>query len=147
VKVAAIWCYLYRAVDDDGQVVDVVVCARRDMAAARRFFTTMLALHEEPEEVTTDRAPALAAVMAELLRGAVHETEQYSNNRVEADHGRLKARLGPMGGLKTLPSAPIMVAGYAFIQNLRRGHYELGVEAQRHQLRVAGAFDEINRAI
>ena len=52
-----------------------------------------------------------------------------------------------MRGLKTLRSARTIVAGHAFIQNLRRGHYELGVEAQRHQLRVAGAFDEIKRAI
>ncbi len=146
-KVAAIWRYVYRAVDDHGQVIDVLVSARRDVAAARRFFTTMLAFHEEPEEVTTDRAPALAAAIAELLPAAVHETERYANNRVEADHGRLKARLRPMRGLKTLRSARTIVAGHAFIQNVRRGHYELGVEAQRHQLRVAGAFDEINRAI
>ena len=56
VKVAGIWRYVYRAVDEHGQVIDVLVSVRRDMAAARRFSTMMLAVHEEPEEVTTDRA-------------------------------------------------------------------------------------------
>ena len=53
---------------------------------------------------------------------------EYANNRVEADHGRLKARLRPMRGLKQDRSARVIIAGHAFVQNLRRGHYELAVE-------------------
>jgi transposase-like protein len=59
VKVAGRWRYVYRAVDQHGQVVDVYVSARRDIAAARRFFTTALAAHGEPDEVVTDLSPAL----------------------------------------------------------------------------------------
>lgn len=147
VKVAGVWRYVYRAVDEHGQVIDVLVSSRRDLAAARRFFTRVLALHDEPEEFTTDCAAALAAVIAELLPAAVHDTEQYANNRIEADHGRLKARLRPMRGLKTLRSARTTITGHAFIQNLRRGHYELGVEARHSHLRIAAAFDELTRAI
>jgi transposase-like protein len=66
---------------------------------------------------------------------------------VEADHGRLKARLRPMRGLKRDRSASVVIRGHAFIQNLRRGHYELGVNARTHHLRVAGAFDELTEAI
>ena len=62
----------------------------------------MLEVHDDTEEITTDRAPTLAAVIAELLPAAVHDTERYANNRIEADHGRLKARLRPIRGLKTL---------------------------------------------
>jgi transposase-like protein len=54
-------------------------------------------------------------------------TEQYANNRIEADHGRVKARLRPMRGLKHDRNAGVVIAGHAFVQNLRRGHYELHV--------------------
>jgi transposase, IS6 family len=147
VKVAGIWRYVYRAVDERGQVIDVYVSARRDVTAARRFFTTALVAFGEPAEVVTDRAPALERVIAELLPGAFHNTERYANNRVECDHGRLKSRLRPMRGLKTDPTARVIIRGEAFMQNLRRGHYELGVEARDCHLPVAAAFDQLAEAI
>ena len=72
--------------------------------------------------------------------------EKYANNRVEADHGRLKARLRPMRGLKTDRNARVIIIGHAFIQNLRRGHYELGMEAAAKH-RLAESFDELALAI
>jgi transposase, IS6 family len=76
----------------------------------------------------------------------VHVTEQFANNAVEADHGRLKARLRPMRGLKRLRSARVISAGHAFIQNLHRGHYELGLDVgPRH--RIPEAFTELTCAI
>ena len=101
VKVAGVWRYVYRAVDEHGQVIDVLVSRRRDIAAARAFFAKAVLAHGQPHEVVTDRAAALANAITELLPGAEHNTEQYANNRVECDHGRLKARLRPMRGLKT----------------------------------------------
>ena len=89
----------------------------------------------------------MAHVIAELVPDAVHNTDQYANNRVECDHGRLKARLRPMRGLKTDRTASVIIRGHAFIQNIRRGHYELGVEARHDQLRVAAAIDELTTAI
>lgn len=62
--------------------------------------------------------------------------------RVEADHGRLKARLRPVRGLKQDRSARVIIAGHAFIQNLRRGHYEPAVE-QPINRRLVVAFDEL----
>ena len=147
VKVAGVWRYVYRAIDERGQVIDVLVSVRRDMTAARRFFVRMLAVQEDPQEITTDRAAALATVIAELLPAAVHDTEQYANNRMECDHGRLKARLRPMRGLKSFRSARTIIAGHVFIQNLRRGHSELGLQARHSRLRVAAAFGELARAI
>src|SRR5215218_9721947 len=79
VKVAGRWRYVYRAVDQHGQVVDVLVSPRRDLAAARRFFGRALAANDAPEEVVTDKAHALVRVVAELLPGALHETSQYAN--------------------------------------------------------------------
>jgi transposase-like protein len=97
VKVAGRWRYVYRAVDQFGQVIDVLVTARRDAAAAHRFFQRALgATKVMPVEVVTDQAPVYPVVLEELLPAAWHRTDRYANNRVEADHGRLKARLRPM---------------------------------------------------
>jgi transposase-like protein len=147
VRVAGVWRYVYRAVDQYGQVIDVYVLKRRNVAAATKFFETMLAGRERPREVTTDLAAPLLRVVDELLPDALHDTTQYANNRIECDHGRLKARLRPMRGLRTDRTASTVIRGHAFVQNLRRGHYELGVEARHDRLRVAAAFDELAEAI
>ena len=143
VKVAGVWRYVHRTVDGYGQVIDVFVSVRRDIAAARTFFATAIAAHGDPDEVVTDRAAALAFVIEEFVPHALHNTLKYANNRVECDHGRLKARLRPMRGLKTDRTATVIIEGHAFIQNLRRDHYELGVDARNRHLRCAAAFDEL----
>jgi transposase-like protein len=145
-KVSGRWLYLYRAVDQFGQVIDVLLSARRDASAARRFFIGALAQHPRPVEVTTDRAALYPRVLDELLPDACHVVERYANNRIEADHGRLKSRLRPMRGLKRIRSAVILAAGHAFVQNLRRGHYELGVDVPFWD-RVAAAFTELTAVI
>ena len=142
VKVSGTWRYVYRAVDQYGQVIDVFVSKKRDMKAATIFFTSVITAHGQPAEITTDRAHALVRVATELLPDALHDTTQYANNRVEADHGRLKARLRPMRGLKRDRTASVVIRGHAFIQNLRRGHYELGIDALPG-LTLAAAFDEL----
>jgi transposase, IS6 family len=145
-KVAGRWRYLYRAVDQFGQVIDVLLTEQRDATAARRFFTRALAHAPAPAEVTTDRAPAYLQVLDELLPATRHVTEPYANNPIEADHGRLKARLRPMRGLKRLRCAAVIAAGHAFVQNLRRGFYELALDISP-QLRLATAFTELAPAL
>ena len=147
VRVAGVWRYVYRAVDQYGQVIDVFVSKRRNIPAATRFFEMMLAGRDRPREVTTDLAAPLLRVVDDLLPEVLHDTTQYANNRIECDHGRLKARLRPMRGLRTDRTASTVIRGHAFVQNLRRGHYELGVEARHVRLRVAAAFDELAEAI
>jgi transposase-like protein len=128
VKVSGPWRYVYRAIDQFGHVIDVYVSPRRDGGAARCFFTRALATTKViPVEVTTDKAAVFPYVLDELSPGAWHCMQAYANNRMEADHGQLKRRLRLMRGLKTDQSARI-IAGHAFIQNIRRGHYELGVD-------------------
>jgi transposase, IS6 family len=142
VKVAGKWAYLYRAVDQHGQIIDVLLSERRDLPAARRFLTRALRAGTIPAEVTTDRAPVYPPVLDELIRSALHTVERYANNPIEADHGRLKARLRPMRGLKRHRSARILAAGHAFVQNLRRGHYDIATDIpDRHRLRKA--FDDL----
>ena len=147
VRVAGVWRYVYRAVDQYGQVIDVFVSKRRNVPAATKFFERMLAGRERPREVTTDLAAPLLRVVDDLLPEVLHDTTQYANNRIEWDHGRLKARLRPMRGLRTDRTATVVIRGHAFAQNLRRGRYELGVEARHVRLRVAAAFDELAEAI
>jgi transposase-like protein len=147
VRVAGVWRYVYRAVDQHGQVIDVLVSKRRNVSAAIKFFQAMLAGREHPREVTTDLAAPLLRVVDDLLPEVLHDTTQYANNRIECDHGRLKARLRPMRGLRTDRTASTVIRGHAFVQNLRRGHYELGVEACHERLRLAAAFDELAEAI
>ena len=146
VKVAGRWVYLYRAIDQYGQVIDVLVSEHRNLVATRQFFTRALQHGARPTEVSTDRAPAYPRVLDELLPAACHIVEQYANNPIESDHGRLKSRLRPMRGLTQLSSTRVISAGHAFIQNLRRGHYELGQDANpRH--RLSAVFAELVRAI
>jgi transposase-like protein len=122
VKVAGTWRYLFRAIDQFGQVIDVLLSPRRDANAARRFFELAIdRTRISPEEVTTDRYRVYPRVLDELLPAAFHDTEVHANNPLETDHGRLKARLRPMRGLKRDRTASVIVAGHAFVQNLRRG--------------------------
>jgi IS6 family transposase len=67
-------------------------------------------------------------VLDELVCSALHTLEQYANNPIESDHGPLKARMRPMRGLKRHRSARIIAAGHAFVQNIRRGHYEIATD-------------------
>jgi hypothetical protein len=92
------------------------------------------------------RFPAEVIVVAVRVPAAWHHIEQYANNPIEADHGQLKRRLRPMRGLQTDRTAQVVIAGHAFVQNLRRGNYELGVESSP-ALRVAAAFTELAEAI
>jgi transposase-like protein len=99
----------------------MLLSEQRDTTAARRFFTRALRYGPAPVEVTTDKAAPYLRVVDELVPDASHVTEQYGNNRIEADHSRLKARLRPMRGLKQVGSAARLAAGHALVQNLRRG--------------------------
>jgi transposase-like protein len=147
VSVNGVWRYVYRAVDQYGQVIDVLVSARRDAGAARRFFRRALAtLKVTPSEVVTDAAPVYPGVIDELIPSAWHHVEQYPNNPIEADHSQLKPRLRPMRGLRTDRTPQVIIAGHAFMQNLRRGHYELAIDAPP-TTRAAAAFTELAQAI
>ncbi|WP_112677901.1 IS6 family transposase [Micromonospora saelicesensis] len=147
VKVNGVWRYVYRAVDQHGQVIDVLVSARRDAAAARRFFHRALTtLKVTPSEVVTDAAPAYTKVLDDLFPTAWHHVERHANNPIEADHSQLKHRLRPMRGLRSDRTAQTIITGHAFMQNLRRGHYELATGVAPG-LRVAAAFTELARAI
>jgi IS6 family transposase len=82
VKVAGRWRYLYRAVDQFGQVIDVLLSGQRDTTAASRFFTRALAHGPAPVEVTTDKAGSYIRVLDDLVPAAAHVTEQYGTDEI-----------------------------------------------------------------
>jgi transposase-like protein len=108
VKVVGRWVYLYRAIDQFRQVIDVLVSQKRDMAATRGFFTRALEHGSSPTEVITDQAAVYPPVLEELAPGAWHHTEPYANNKIESDHSQVTSRIRPMRGLTQLRCAQVV---------------------------------------
>ena len=92
--------YQWRAVDQDGEVVDVYLQAKRDGAAAKRFFKRLLRSHgREPRTVVTDKLRSYGVAHRELIPETIHSTKQYENNRAEQSHeARGSRRPGPGSG-------------------------------------------------
>src|SRR5690348_11408677 len=90
VKVAGRWTYPYRAIDQHGQVIDVMLSARRDLTAARRFVARALRAARSRSRSRPTAPRLIPRVVDELARAALHTVEQHANNPIEADHGRLK---------------------------------------------------------
>ena len=107
VKVDGRWCYLYRAIDADGALVDSMLSETRDMDAAKRFFTqARTVVGHAPEKVTTDGHDAYPRAIRETLGPEVqHRTSRYMNNRIEQDHRGIKQRYDPMRGFGSFEAA------------------------------------------
>jgi putative transposase len=114
IKVNGRWCYMYRAIDREGNLVEALLSERRDMAAAQRFFAQALEVAEQaPEQVTTDGHDAYPRAIRETLGdGASHRTSRYKNNRIEQDHRSIKQRYYPMRGFGSFASAARFCAGF-----------------------------------
>jgi transposase-like protein len=126
-KVAGKPAYVYRALDEHGQVVDVYVSTRRASADAITFFRRAIeATGIVPDEVMTDGAAAYPPALAAALPPVAHETGKRVQQRIERDHQHLKGRLRPMRGFKTLAGARVVCRAHAFLRNLRRQCYEFG---------------------
>ena len=112
IKVGDRWCYLYRAIDRSGALIDVLLSERRDMKAARAFFRSAKAVTGvTPDRVTTDGHDSYPrAIRNELGRDVRHRTSRYLNNRREQDHRGIKGRYWPMGGFKCPDQPPGSVA-------------------------------------
>jgi putative transposase len=107
VKVGGKWCYLYRAIDRDGHLVDSMLSEHRDMASAKTFFTQAKdVVGHKPEKVTTDGHDSYPRAIHRILgRKVVHRTNRYLNNHVEQDHRGIKQRCYPMRGFGSFDSA------------------------------------------
>lgn len=141
------WTYIYRAIDQDGQVVDAYFSQRRNAKAAQTFFEH--AIDEtgvRPARVTTDKAKCYPPALRAAVPDVEHRTSKYLNNGIERDHGHLKQRLHPMRGFKQAASADVMARGHALIRNLRNGFSTLTL-AVPPNLRLAVAWPQLALAI
>jgi len=125
IQVGGQWKYLYRAVDRLGHTVDFLLTAKRDHAAARRFFELAIGLHDVPEKITIDKSGAnTAAVRSMIADSGVEITlrqSKYLNNLIEQDHRAIKRRTRPMLGFKTFHCATKLIAGIETMHMIKKG--------------------------
>ena len=121
-KVQGRWCYLYRAIDRNGTLVDVLFSEHRDMAAAQAFFRSAKAVTGvTPDRVTTDGHDSYPrAIRTELGKRVRHRTSAYLNNRLEQDHRGIKGRYRSMRGFKCPRSAARFCRAYDELRNFLR---------------------------
>ncbi len=129
-KVKGCWTYLYRAIDRDGNLVDVYLSETRDRAAAEAFFHSAHTVTEVvPDQVTTDGHGSYpGAIKAELGDTVTHRTNRYLNNHLEQDHRGIKQRTHPMCGFKSFVSAKRFCRAYEEVRDFFRAR------SQRNEL-------------
>ena len=139
--------YLWRAVDQDGEVVDVYLQSKRDGAAAKRFFKRLLRSNGgEPRKIVTDKLRSYGVAHRELMPDVIHSTEQYENNRAEQSHEPTRVRERVMRRFKSVRQAQRFLGTHAAVSNLfNMGRHLVRAEHYR-DLRVS-AFAEWSRAV
>jgi putative transposase len=127
IKVKGVWKYLYRAVDKEGNTVDFLLTAKRDKAAAKRFFDKAMRDHGVPEKVTMDKSGANKAAIDEMSAGReipiVVRQVKYINNVVEQDHRAIKRVTKPMLNFKSFRSAKNVLAGIELMHMIRKRQF------------------------
>ena len=138
--------YLWRAVDQDGEVVDVLLQTRRDGAAAKRFFKRLLKSHDgEPRKIVTDKLRSYGVAHRQLMPDVAHDTSQYANNRAELSHQPTRVRERGMRRFKSIGQAQLFLGVHAVVFNL----FNLGrhaVKAKHYRLSRQCAFASWNCA-
>ena len=139
--------YLWRAVDQDGEVVDAYLQAKRNGAAAKRFFRRLLRSHGgEPRKIVTDKLRSYGVAHRELIPETIHNTEQYENNRAEKLHEATRVREPGMRRFKSIRQAQRFVNAHAAVSKLFNFGRHL-VRAQHYRDLRMSAFREWSRAV
>jgi len=119
VKIQGKQHYLWRAVDQDGEVVDVFLQSKRDGKAAKRFFKRLLKKHRgEPRKIVTDKLRSYNVAHRELIPETIHDTSQYANNRCELSHEPTRVRERGMRKFKSMEQAQRFLGAHAAVYNL-----------------------------
>ena len=130
IKVKGVWKYLYRAVDKEGKTIDFLLTAKRDKAAAMRFFNKAMQANGIPEKVTMDKSGANKAAIDEIndaMDGPMLIRQvKYLNNIVEQDHRAVKRITKPMLGFKSFHAAKSILAGIELMHMIRKGQLMFG---------------------
>jgi putative transposase len=140
VKINGMQHYLWRAVDQDGEIVDVFLQRRRDGKAAKRFFKRLLKVHRcEPRKVVTDRLRSYGVAHREVIPDTIHDTTQYANNRAELSHQPTRVRERGIRRFKSTRQAQRFLSTHAAVYNL----FNLGrhlVSAKNYRIFRSRAF-------
>ena len=132
--------YLWRAVDQDGEVIDVFLQTRRDGNAAKRFFNRPLKTHRhEPRRIVTDMLGSYGVAHRELIPDSIHDTFRYANNRAELSHQPTRVRERGMRRFKSMRQAQRFLGVHSAVHNL----FNLGrhlIPAEHHRLFRQRAF-------
>src|SRR5438132_2364095 len=129
--------YLWRAIDQDGDVIDILVQPRRDQRAAERFFRKLLKGQErEPRRLVTDKLRSYQAAHRAIIPSVVHDTERYANNRAEVSHEPVRQRERQMRGFKSVAQAQRFWSVHGVIQNLFRTGRHLMRSVNHRMLRA-----------
>ncbi len=137
VKVAGRWCYLYRAIDRDGELIDSMLSEHRDKHAARRFLRRLVEVAgRKPLRITTDKHPAYRRAIRWIIgRKVLHRTTQYLNNYTEQSHRGVKQRYYPMLGFGSFESASRFCMAFdelrQYFRVRRRGEGYVSLAEQR----------------
>jgi transposase-like protein len=128
VKVNGTWCYLYHAIDREGNLVDSLLSEKRDMAAAKRFFRqAVVVVGHVPEQVTTDGHTSYPRAIRETMGNTItHRTNKYLNNLVEQDHRGIKEWYYPMHGFRNFKSAARFCWAFDELRNYLRCRQRIG---------------------
>lgn len=120
IRIQGHWCYLYRAIDKAGNLVDVYLSDKRDQAAAESFFKQCQnTTNMKPVQITTDKEPALYPAINNVFGvGTKHRDNKYMNNRLEQNHRGIKSRYRPMKGFKSFFCAKIFCTAFEEIRQL-----------------------------
>jgi putative transposase len=134
IKVIGVWKYLYRAVDKQGKTVDFLLTAKRDMAAAKRFFDKAVGANGDADKVAMDKCGANKAAMNAINVGPAAlilvRQVKYLNNIVEQDHRAIKRVTRPMLNFKSFRAAASVLASIELMHMIRKGQFALdGAEA------------------
>ncbi len=152
IKISGKQHYLWRAVDQDGEVLDVYLQAKRDGAAAKRFFKRLLRNHkDEPRKIVTDKLRSYGVAHRELIPETIHSTEQYEKNRAEQSvcritHETTRVRERGVRKFKSVRQAQRFLSAHAAVYNLFNLCRHL-VGAQHYRNLRIGAFAEWKRAV
>ncbi len=132
--------YLWRAVDQDADLLDILVQSRRDRRAAIRFFRKVLKGQGRlPHRVITDKLRSYSAAHRTVMPSVPHSTRQYENNRAEVSHQPTRQRERQMRRFKSVGHAQHFLSVHGLVQNLfRPGRH--GLQAVHHRLLRARAF-------
>jgi len=113
--------YFWRAVDQDGDVIDILVQPRRNRRAAQRFFRKLLKGHgREPRRLVTDKLRSYGAAHRTIMPSVIHDTERYANNRAEVSHQPTRQRERQMRRFKSVAQAQQFLSVHGVILNLFR---------------------------